>query len=108
MRSQTSLSGMQRCLTTLSYARLLAYLLDLILIPSIRTRSIIRQSIWTSELMIARRCSNEIALPGNLSCEPCDGPCHLVYLAENDNSREARAGIVRYCWVVEKNACISR
>jgi hypothetical protein len=46
-----------------------SYLGDLPLVTSISSRNIIRQRLWSRELVIRRRCSNNISLSRDLSCE---------------------------------------
>jgi hypothetical protein len=46
-----------------------SYLGDLPFVTRISPRNIIRQRLWSRELVIRRRCGNNISLSRDLSCE---------------------------------------
>ena len=73
----------------------LTYLFDLIIVPIICARTVIREWLRARELMVAGGSRDYVAMACNLPRESLDGACDLIYFAENDNAREARLWIIR-------------
>lgn len=75
-----------------------AYLLHLPLVPLVRARHVVGQSLGASEVMIRAGGGDDVALAGDLAGEAGDGAGDLVNLAEEENTREspeARGWVVR-------------
>ena len=79
------------------------YLRDLVIIPSVRTRPIVRERFRTGEFVIAGRGSDYVALAGYLSCKPCDRSSHLIYFRKEHDARETSLRVIRDCRMEEED-----
>ena len=82
---------------------MLRYLLDLVVVACIGTRSIVCEWFRSGEFVVAGGSGDDVPVAGDLPCESGDGARDLIDLGEDDDSGEASLRVIGYGGMVKED-----